>query len=489
MGTRLHFIQMCLIVTFLLHFLLLLGCQVGPDYVRPEYEVPDQWHEQAVQGLEDGSAVLQTWWAVFDDSVLEGLIQRSRTENLDLQIAYARVMESRALLGVASGEYWPNVDGVGFYSRDRVSENGLVAPPSGDVDQTNLHSIGVDASWEIDVFGRISRSVESAQASMQASIENYRDVLVSLYAEVAQSYIGLRSFQARIQYAEANAALQRETLELTQNRREAGLVPQLDVEQAKLVLASTESVIPQLRQFEAEAIHRLSVLLGLPPSALYEELSTVSDIPGVPEQIAAGLPAELLRQRPDIRRSERVLAAQTADVGVATAGLYPVFSLSGTFALEAQNLNDVDEWGSRTWGFGPAMRWNLFDGDRIRNSIKVQEAQVEEALAGYEQTILLALEDVENAMVSFQREKERLEDLYDSVIAAQKSVELVRELYENGLTDFQNVLDMQRALTAQQDLMASSEGAVAVNLVRIYTALGGGWSVESVDKEDQLNKD
>ncbi|MHC5144519.1 MAG: efflux transporter outer membrane subunit [Planctomycetota bacterium] len=490
MNARVHLIRLCLFAIPVMYLSLFSGCKVGPDYVLPETSVPDQWHEKAVQGLDDGSADLQTWWTVFDDPILEVLIQCSSAENLDLKISAARIMESRALLGVASGEYWPNVDAAGFYSRDRVSENGLIAPPSGDVDPTNLNSIGVDATWEVDVFGRISRSVESAQASMQASVEDYRDVLVSLYSEVAQSYIDLRAIQTRLKYTVNNAELQRDTLKLTQDRRKAGLVPQLDVEQAKLVLASTESAIPLLQQFESLSIHRLSVLLGQPPAALYDELSKAADVPGVPEEVAASLPAELLRQRPDIRRAERILAAQTAEIGVATAGLYPAFSLSGTFALEAQQIDDVGDWDSRTWGFGPSMRWNLFDGDRIRNSIKVQEARTEQAMLDYEQTVLLALEDVENAMVSFEREKERLRDLLDSVNAAKESVKLVTTLYENGLTDFQNVLDMQRSLTVQQDLMADSEGAVANNLVRIYTALGGGWSNESIEeKEKDKDKD
>lgn len=490
MNTKKFLIHSTLIVTSFSLSLFVSGCRVGPDYIAPEYPVPDQWHEQAVQGLANGSANLQTWWTVFEDPVLENLIRRSHVENLDLRIAYARVMESRAFLGVASGQYWPDVDGVGFYSRDRVSENGPLAPPDGSSpDQTDLYGFGVDASWEIDVFGRISRSVEAAHASMEASVENYRDVLVSLYAEVAQSYINLRSIQKRIQFASDNVTLQQETLELTENRLDAGLVPRLDVEQAKLVLASTESVIPQLQQFESQAIHRLGVLLGRPPAALYDELSADSDVPDVPQHVAAGLPAELLRQRPDIRRAERILASQTAEIGVATAALYPAFSLSGTFALEGQDFSDTGDWDSRTWGFGPAMRWNLFDGDRIRNAIKVEEARTEQAMADYERTVLLALEEVENAMVAFEREKERLEDLFNSVAAAQESVKLVRELYDNGLTDFQNVLDMQRALTAQQDLLAESEGTVANNLVRLYTALGGGWSIEPIEEQDQLNKD
>ncbi len=479
MNTRIYFVPMCLIFTSTAYLFLFSGCQVGPDYVRPEYSVPDQWHQKAVQGLEDGSADLQTWWNVFNDPVLESLIQRSCAENLDLQIAYARVMESRALLGVATGEYWPDVDAVGAYSRSRPSENGLLAGlPVSTTNQLNLHSVGVDSSWEIDVFGRISRSVESAQAYMEASIENYRDVLVSLYSEVAQSYIDMSSIQARIRYAQNNIKLQQDTLELTRKRREADLVPELDVQQAALVLASTESIIPVLRQSEAQAIHRLSVLLGKSPAFLYEELSKASKIPDVPEEITIGLPTELLRQRPDIRRAERILGAETAEIGIATAGLYPAFSLSGTFALEAQQIKDIGDWDSRTWGFGPAMRWNLFDGDRIRSSINVQEAQAEQAMVNYEQTILLALEEVENAMVAFAEERQRVDALERSVLAAQKSVELVRKLYEIGLTDFQNVLDMQRALTSQQDQLAESRGQVAKNLVRIYTALGGGWSVE-----------
>ena len=487
MSKRICITRICLVAGICLLTLSISGCKVGPNYVRPEYEPPDQWHQSAVKGLEDGSANLQTWWTVFDDPVLENLIEQARTENLELQIACARIMESRALLGIASGEYWPNVDAAGFYSRDRVSKEGFFAPAVGDPDQRNLHSIGVDSSWEIDVFGRISRSVESAHATMQASVEDYRDVLVSLYSHVAQTYIDVRSLQARIRYAQANVTLQRGTLKLTQNRREAGLVPQLDVEQAKLVLAGTESTIPLLRQLESQAVHRLSVLLGQPPAALYDELSAASDIPQVPEKVIAGLPAELLRQRPDIRRAERVLAAETADVGSATAGLYPAFSLSGTFALEAQQIKDAGNWDSRTWGFGPAMRWNLFDGNRIRSNIKVQEAQTEQALLAYEQTVLQALEEVENTMVAYKEEQLRFEALQRSVAAAGKSVELVHTLYENGLTDFQNVLDMQRALTGEQDKWAKSEGQVVKNLVGLYKSLGGGWSAET-DKPQNTNQ-
>ena len=480
MGRKQAFLYLILISLSTLCF---WGCRVGPDYERPDTVMPDQWHQTAVQGLTDGSANLQTWWNVFEDPTLNKLIEQATAENLDLKNAYASVTEAQALLGIAAGEKWPTVDGTGFYSRDRASKNGLT-PAAG---KTNLHSVGLDSSWEIDVFGRISRSVEAAMATLEVSQENYRDVLVSLYSGVAQSYIDVRSLQARIRYAENNAKAQRETLKLTKDRREAGLVPQLDVHQAELILATTEASIPLLRQNESQAIHRLSVLVGHPPAALYETLTIDGNIPKTQEEIMVGLPAELLRQRPDIRRAERNLAAQTADIGVATAALYPQFSLSGTFALQAQHLDDTGDWESRTWGFGPAMRWNLFAGNRIRSSIKVQEAQAEQAMIQYEQTVLLALEDVENAMVAYAREQDRFQSLQRAVVAAEKSVELVQTLYENGLTDFQNVLDMQRSMTQQQDQFATSEGQVAKNLVAIYTSLGGGWNADA--SETHVDKD
>ncbi|MHC4266165.1 MAG: efflux transporter outer membrane subunit, partial [Planctomycetota bacterium] len=420
-----------IIFPLILYIIFIHGCTVGPDYVPPETQLPDAWHQELAEGLSDGQPVLKTWWTTLNDPLLDSLIEKAEQSNLDLKTAASRIQQARALLGIASGEYFPQVDATGFYSRDRVSENGLLAPPTGNVDQTNLHRVGVDSTWEIDVFGRISRSVESANASLQASVENYRDVMVILYAEVALNYIEVRSLQARIQYALKNIELQKGTLKLTQDRLKAGLVPELDVEQAKLNLANTESVIPNLRSRKIQAINRLSVLLGEQPGSLHEELTKLADIPDVPESVVLGLPAELLRQRPDIRRVERNLASQTAQIGVATADLYPAFSLSGTFALEAQNLDDLDNWDSRTWGFGPAFRWNLFDGNRIRSNIQLEEARTQETFLQYEQAVLLALEEVEDSMVAYEEEQIRLEALMRSVDAAQKSVGLVDTLYRS----------------------------------------------------------
>jgi NodT family efflux transporter outer membrane factor (OMF) lipoprotein len=449
---------------------LLHGCAVGPDYVQPETVMPDAWHQELTRGLAQGEADLQTWWTTLDDPVLNQLIEQASSSNLDVQAAASRIRQARAQLGIASGQYYPQVDATGFYSRDRRSENGLLPPLPAIPEKTNLHSIGVDAIWEIDVFGRISRSVESAVASMEASVENYRDVMVILYAEVAFNYIQLRSLQARIQYALDNMAIQKESLKLTQDRLAAGLVPELDVQQATLNLAKTESVVPALRSERTQTINRLSVLLGQLPGQLDEVLMRPAAIPDAPEQAIVGLPAELLRQRPDIRRAERNLASQTARIGVATAELYPAFSLTGDFALEAQQFSDLADWGSRTWGFGAGFRWNIFDGKRIRSGIQFEEARAEEVFTQYEKTILLALEEVEDAMVAFQEEQVRLEALERSVAAAKQSVKLVDSLYRNGLTDFQNVLDMQRSLAREQDTLAESQGFVS-----------GGWSVQTLE--------
>jgi NodT family efflux transporter outer membrane factor (OMF) lipoprotein len=302
-------------------------------------------------------------------------------------------------------------------------------------------------------------------------------VLVSLYAEVATTYTEVRALQARIRYALGNVETQRGSLQLTVDRRDAGIGSDLDVSQAELNLASTESFVPVLRSQLAVAVHALGVLVGRHPSALWTELSDEVPIPKPPPQIVVGLPTEVLRQRPDIRQAERELAAQTARIGVATAELYPTFSLVGTFTFESFDSSDLLERGSRSYGFGPSFRWNLFDGGRVRQAIQVEDARSEQALARYEQTVLSALEDVEDAMAAYVQENDRRDALARSSAAAAKAVELVNVLYRTGLTDFQNVLDTERSLFEQQDQLAESEGRVTQNLIGIYRALGGGWAV------------
>ena len=457
------------------------GCAVGPDYVAPDIRMPDVWHQDLIAGLTEGEADFQTWWTTLDDPMLNSLIDRAAAGNLNLKQAVARIHESRARRGFVAGERFPDLDGSGTYQRTRASRETtpLIPPPLERTD--NFYSTGLGATWEIDFWGRISRSIESADASLQASVEDYRDVLVLLYAEVAVSYVEVRALQARIRLARSNVDTQRNTLKLTQDRFNAELVAELDVRQAELNLASTESAIPTLQALLVRAVNRLGVLLGEHSGELAEELSQGAGIPKSPDRITVGLPVNLLRRRPDIRRSERQLAAQTARIGVATADLYPRFTLSGVFALEATEIDRSLNSSATAYSFGPSFKWNIFDGGRVRSNIRIEDALTEQALIGYEQTILLALEDVENAMAAYANETDRREALSRAVVAAKKSVALVVTLYKIGLTDFQNVLDMQRSLFAQQDKLAESEGLVTQNLIRLYRALGGGWRAEAAE--------
>jgi multidrug efflux system outer membrane protein len=450
------------------------ACAVGPNYAPPEPEMPDRWHEELARGLAEGEAALQTWWTTLEDARLDSLIERAVAGNRDLRRAVARVDEARARRGIARGQWFPSLDALASYSRDRISEEALPLPGAGEA--RDFYSVGLDASWELDVFGRIRRSTEAADASLQATVEDYRDTLVALLAEVGLAYVDVRTFQQRIEYAENNVRTQRQSLRLTRDRNKAGLVSDLDVRQAELNLASTESFIPTLQIGLALAINRLGVLVGQHPTALRAELATPAPIPRPPPEVLVGQPAELLRQRPDVRGAERRLAAQTARIGVAQADLYPRFALLGTFAFDAIDAARLFTGDASAFSFGPALRWNLFDGGRIRANVRAQEALTEQALFAYEQTVLLALEEVEDTFVAYVQEHVRRDSLERSVAAAGAAVELVKTLYRTGLTDFQNVLDTERSLFVQEDALATSEGRVTQNLIGIYRALGGGWS-------------
>ena len=452
---------------------VLAGCTVGPNYVEPEVSTPDVWHENLVEGMADGTASLHSWWTTFKDPALDRLVEMAGSGNLTLRQAVGRIAEAEAFGGVAKGALVPSVDGAGDVTRERQSDDFA----AGGRQKDTRYGLSIDASWEVDLWGRIRRSVESAEADVQAAVEDYRDVLVLLFRDVAATYVDVRTLQARIVAAESNVKAQKDTLRIVMARYDAELVGKLDVRQAELNLATTESAIPTFRASLNGAINRLGVLVGQLPSSLHSMLSPIEEIPSPVAEIAVGVPAELLRQRPDIRRAERELAARTAAIGVATAELYPQFTLSGTFGYLA--TSDIFDWSNRTWGFGPAMRWNLFDGGRIRSRIKVEDALTEQALANYEQTVLLAYEEVETSLSAYVEELNRRAALNRSVTAARDSVVLVSELYKSGLTDFQNVLDTQRSLFTQDDQLAESRGLVARDLVRVYAALGGGWKIEA----------
>lgn len=468
------------------------ACTVGPDYEPPDFTaetVPDQWRTTVETEMAADTTDLEMWWVSFNDSLLTDLIRRSEFGNLDLQAAVGRVAEARAIRGVAKGGYWPDIVLGGAYSYQKLSENGLQGAQVGEpddgtgggassllADPFDSWTAGLSLSWEIDLFGRIRRTVEAADAQLQASVEDYRDVLVTLYAEVGSAYVDARAFQTRLDFATQNVSAQENSLELTRDRFNAGLTSALDVAQAEQNLAQTRSTIPALEIGLEAALNRLAVLLGEAPGSLHDELQEHTGLPQPDDMVAYGIPADLLRRRPDIRQAERLLASQTARIGIATADLYPTLSLGGSVGLEALDFDDLGDGGSVFWSIIPKISWPIFTGGKIRNRIRAEEARTAQALAAYEKTVLTALEEVQNALVAYGQEKMRRDRLREAVDASQRAVDLVETQYLSGLTNFQNFLDSQRSLFRQQDELAESSGQVRNNLIALNRALGGGWS-------------
>lgn len=449
------------------------GCAaVGPDYVRPEVPVYKTWNTQ-LNGNPDNREMstqpLAVWWTTLNDPKLSRLIERAVAGNLDLKKARARVREARARRGIAEADFFPALNGTGSATWSRSMRD------KGTDTNSELYTASFDAAWELDVFGGVRRSVEAAQRDLLASEEELRNVLVSLLAEVALNYLDVRIYQDRLTVAESNLTSQSETCQLTQWRYQAGLSDELAVQQARYNLENTRSQIPVLRTGLEAAMNRVAVLLGEQPGRVHGELEQREPIPVPPLQVAVGVPADLLRRRPDVRQAEQELAAQTARVGVATADLYPKFTLSGSIGLESFSLSNLSS-GTLSLIGGPAITWAVLKGGAIRQNIKVQSALQEQALIQYEAVILGALEEVENALVAYAEVQQRRQSLSEATEAAQKAAELAQQKYQAGLTDFTNVLDAQRSLLSFQEQLALSNGNVTGNLVRLYKALGGGWT-------------
>ena len=359
--------------------------------------------------------------------------------------------------------------------RNRYGGNGFPTLPPGSALDYNLYNAGFDAAWEIDIFGGARRAVEAANAEMGAAEYGRRDVLISLLAEVGRNYIGARGYQQRLAITRQNIQVQQKILDLTTNRFQNGLSSDLDVQQAAAVLADTEAQVPALETGFDQSVRHLSVLLGQPPGALLDAMSAEQPIPLTPPAVPVGLPSDLLQRRPDVQRAERDLAAATARIGVAKADLFPKFSLTGIAGLQSISANNWFDYASRYWSAGPTVQWELFEAGRIRANVRVQNARQEQALAGYQQTVLTALEDAENALTAYAREQVRRESLSQSVSANQQALDLSTQLYRSGLADFLHVLDSERSLYAAQDALVQSDQAVSLNLVQLYKALGGGW--------------
>jgi outer membrane protein, multidrug efflux system len=424
--------------------------------------------------------------------MLQSLVQQAVESNLDLRFAEARIRQARAVRGIAESFLGPTIDAAASYQRSEASvspTNGTGRSGGNTVNvTTNQYFAGFDAAWELDIFGGVRRGIEAADADLQASVEARRDVLVTLTAEVARNYIDLRAFQQRISIARQNLEAQKHSAKLTRQRFEAGLASGLDVANAEAQVATTAAVIPLLEASAWQTIYSLGVLLGQPPAALVQELAPALAIPIAPPSAPMGVPSDLLRRRPDIRQAEAALHAATARIGVSEADLYPQFTITGSIGVRASDFGSWLDWSSRLWNIGPGVTWRVFDMGRIRSDIAQQEALQEQFFIVYQKTVLVALQEVEGALISLDKEQEHRKALVDAVAFNQKAVDLSIMLYAEGQTDFLNVLQAQRALFLTQDALAQSTQTISTNLVALYKALGGGWDMNEVEQTATLKE-
>ena len=457
--------------------LLAAGCvMVGPDYEKPRPKTPEDWEAQMEKGLEASQPKndrLSRWWTVFNDPVLTELEKRAVEGSLDVKTAFSRLRQARIRRGVSGADLYPGLSGSGRVQRQEASES---MPSAYGGEEMDYYLGQFDSSWELDLFGGIRRSVQAAQAELEASRADINDVYTSLMAEVALNYIEVRTYQHRLAITRENIGIQEKTYELNSSRYKAGLVDELAVQQSLRNLERTRSQVSSLENGLIAAKNRLAVLLGLPPGVLNGELTPPESIPKIPARVAVGIPAEAMRRRPDIRSAERRLAAQSARIGAATAELYPKFHLLGSIGLEAlDNSSDFFDAKSRFWNIGPGVSWNIFQGRALRLNIDLQTEKQKEAMIAYKSAVLHAREEIEDALTAYAKEQMREESLEKAVTAAQRTEALARDRYKAGLIDFYNVLDAQRSLLELEDELTRSQGQVASSLARLYKALGGGW--------------
>jgi NodT family efflux transporter outer membrane factor (OMF) lipoprotein len=468
-----------LLVSTLLAF---AGCMVGPNFHRPKATVSANWLDSRDPRLSTESATYREWWKAFDDPALDRLIARAYQENLSLRQAGVRVLQARAQLGITIGEFFPQTQqAIGAIQYNRTSDRA----PSGAAFQGGSFKywqaqIGAQASWEPDFWGKFRRGIESADASLLSTLADYDNTLVTLTSDVANSYITVRTAEERIRIARDNVGTQEDSLKIAEARLKYGTATQLDVEQARTSLLNTLASIPTLETQRRQAGDALSVLLGMPPSDLSELLAGPPGIPVSPRQVIVGIPADLLRRRPDIRSAELQAAAQSAQIGVAKAELFPALSLIGNVSLVSTNLgtfklSDIWSWGARSIQFGPTVQWNILNYGQITNNVRAQDANFQQLLIAYQNAVLLAQRDVEDNLAAFLQAQERADFLATSVTSARTALRLATRQYQEGVVDFTTVLTAQTTLLSQQDALAVTLGNISTSLVGVYRALGGGW--------------
>ena len=470
---------------------VLLPCctTVGPDYVPPETTVSQNWLENGDSRVKSSPADYRAWWEVFEDPVLNRIMEQAYKENLPLKVAGVRVLEARAQLGIAVGDLYPQTQQAsGSLMYNRASEHelfaGIAKAPGASgfsfgywQDQINLN-----ATWEIDFWGKFRRSIESADANLLAAVFGYDNVLVSLTADAADYYIRIRTLQKRLEIARRNVKTQKENMEIAITRFQGGVTSERDVEQAKTSLFNTKATVPILRAQLRQAENALCVLLGLPPANMDDTVGGFTGIPAPPPYVAVGIPADLLRRRPDVRSAELKAMAQSALIGVARADLFPAFSLIGSFGFLSTNsgsstLSDMFGWPARNAALGPSFQWNILNYGRITNNVRVQDARFQEAILSYKNVVLKAQQEVEDSLAGFLRAQENAGFLAQSACAAKNSLDLATIQYQHGVTDFTTVLVAQQALLTAQDNFAGALGSISSNLVGVYRALGGGWQI------------
>lgn len=461
---------------------MLAGCMVGPDYYKPKAALPAQWTQAAKQETPTvGSRAVSgdvdaQWWTSFSDAELSSLVRRVAGASLDVKVASQRLMQARAARRMTGADAMPALEGTASYQHSRSSQNGLVdiSGLNGRHDY-NVWQPGIDASWELDLWGRVRREIESADASVQATAELRRDVLLSAIAETASDYIQLRGVQAQQAVVEQNLDIARQSLKLTQIRFTDGVATHLETAQAAAQVSGIEARLPVLENQRVHLVNALSFLLGEPPRTLEGELDAVHAIPPVPPRVPVGLPSQLAERRPDIREAEARLHGATADIGVAVGDFYPRVTLSANLSLQAMHFGDLDEWSSRMFGVGPALTVPIFEGGRLKGQLELRKAQQREAVIEYQRTVLNAWHEVDNAMSDYDTRQTREEKLDETEVQDSEALENARSQYLAGATDFLNVLTVQRDLLDTQQARVVSITDVSLALVGLYKALGGGW--------------
>ncbi|MEM1059316.1 MAG: efflux transporter outer membrane subunit [Verrucomicrobiota bacterium] len=455
---------------------LLGGCAVGPNYVPPETDTAGAFGNADASGLNNGDIEIR-WWRSFGDPQLTQLVETAAAANFDVAVALTRIQEVRALRTESILDGLPIVTSGASYTNTRLSQAEAGEFADNNQREFEIYDVGFDATWELDFFGRVRRNIEANTALLGALIAERRDILVTVIAEVARNYLELRGLQEQVAIARRNAVVQKKTLDLTERLLEGGRGTELDTSRASAQYFTTLAAIPPLETAVKRAIHRIAVLTGQQPQALYGELLPVKPLPELPAIVNIGEPAELLRRRPDIRVAERDLASLTAEIGVATADYFPRVRFNGNVALQANVLSGIGSTGSDAFSFGPVISWAAFDLGRVEARVRQADSRAAGQLARYKLTVISALEETENALVDFTNEKVRLSRLREAATSSQKAASLASTQFDAGLTDFLNVLDAEFTALNTELSLAESRTLAATDLVEIYKVLGGGWEV------------